>query len=64
MKMTILGIAEAGKPLLQLALQAIHAHHPAVDDGVQLPGWNVYALKQIPSVRLSSTPTALGRQAL
>lgn len=33
MKRTILGMAEAGEPLLQQALQAIRAHQKAVDEG-------------------------------
>lgn len=33
MKRTILGMAEAGEPLLQQALQAIRAHQQAVDEG-------------------------------
>ncbi|MDP9524309.1 hypothetical protein [Pseudomonas putida] len=33
MKRTILGIAEAGEPLLKQALQAIRAHQQAVDEG-------------------------------
>lgn len=33
MKRTILGMAEAGKPLLQQALEAIRAHQKAVDEG-------------------------------
>lgn len=33
MKKTILGMAEAGEPLLQQALQAIRAHQKAVDKG-------------------------------
>lgn len=32
-KRTILGMAEAGEPLLQQALEAIRAHHKAVDEG-------------------------------
>ena len=32
MKRTILGMAEAGEPLLQQALQAIRAHQQAVDE--------------------------------
>lgn len=33
MKKTILGMAEAGEPLLMQALDAIRAHHKAVDEG-------------------------------
>lgn len=33
MKRTLLGMAEAGEPLLQQALQAIRAHQKAVDEG-------------------------------
>ncbi|PLV17851.1 hypothetical protein [Pseudomonas guariconensis] len=33
MKRTILGMAGAGEPLLQQALQAIRAHQQAVDEG-------------------------------
>lgn len=33
MKRTILGMAEAGEPLLQQALQVIRAHQKAVDEG-------------------------------
>ena len=33
MKRTILGMAEAGEPLLQQALQAIRDHQRAVDEG-------------------------------
>lgn len=33
MKRTILGMAEAGEPLLRQALQAIRDHQQAVDDG-------------------------------
>lgn len=33
MKRTILGMADAGEPLLQQALQAIRAHQQAVDEG-------------------------------
>ncbi|MFK0271172.1 hypothetical protein [Pseudomonas asiatica] len=33
MKRTILGMAEVGEPLLQQALDAIRAHHKAVDEG-------------------------------
>ncbi|MEZ1510573.1 hypothetical protein QVM48_14670 [Pseudomonas soli] len=33
MKRTILGMAEAGEPLLQQALQVIRAHLKAVDEG-------------------------------
>ena len=33
MKRTILGMEEAGEPLLQQALQAIRAHQKAVDEG-------------------------------
>ncbi|MBA6145511.1 hypothetical protein EGJ22_24715 [Pseudomonas sp. p99-361] len=33
MKRTILGMAEAGEPLLQQALEAIRAHQKAVDEG-------------------------------
>ena len=33
MKRTILGMAEAGEPLLQQALQAIRDHGQAVDEG-------------------------------
>lgn len=33
MKRTILGMAEAGEPLLQQALQAIRAHQQAMDEG-------------------------------
>lgn len=33
MKRTILGMAEAGDPLLQQALQAVRAHQKAVDEG-------------------------------
>ena len=32
-KRTILGMAEAGQPLLQQALDAIRAHQKAVDEG-------------------------------
>ncbi|WP_371317083.1 hypothetical protein [Pseudomonas sp. G5001] len=34
MKRTLLGMAEAGEPLLQQALQAIRAHQKAVDEGL------------------------------
>ncbi|MFK5664325.1 hypothetical protein ACI2OW_00220 [Pseudomonas shirazica] len=33
MKRTILGMAEAGEPLLQQALQAVRAHQKAVEEG-------------------------------
>ncbi|HBP5426614.1 TPA: hypothetical protein L6B64_07155 [Pseudomonas aeruginosa] len=33
MKRTILGMVEAGEPLLQRVLQAIRAHQQAVDEG-------------------------------
>ncbi len=33
MKRTILGMAEVGEPLLQQALDAIRAHHKAMDEG-------------------------------
>ncbi|PLU87582.1 hypothetical protein EGJ22_20470 [Pseudomonas sp. p99-361] len=33
MKRTLLGMAEAGELLLQQTLQAIRAHHQAVDEG-------------------------------
>lgn len=33
MKRTILGVAEAGEPLLQQSLHTIRAHQPAVDEG-------------------------------
>ncbi|KAF1311993.1 hypothetical protein BLX42_05760 [Pseudomonas sp. SG-MS2] len=33
MKRTILGMAEAGEPLLRQALEAIRAHQKAVDEG-------------------------------
>lgn len=33
MKRTILGMTEAGEPLLQQALQAIRAHQQAMDEG-------------------------------
>ena len=33
MKRTIIGMAEAGEPLLEQALQAIRAHQKAVDEG-------------------------------
>ncbi|MDH4552732.1 hypothetical protein [Pseudomonas sp. BN607] len=33
MKRTIVGMTEAGEPLLQQALQAIRAHQQAVDEG-------------------------------
>ena len=33
MKRTILGMAEAGEPLVQQALQAIRAHQQAMDGG-------------------------------
>lgn len=33
MKRTILGMAEAGEPLIQQALEALRAHQKAVDEG-------------------------------
>lgn len=55
MKRTILGMAEAGEPLLQQALEAIRAHQKVVDENDLLMRWIGYAWRLTTCTQPSAT---------